>query len=55
MFAWEKSYIPKPAEEEENKLEKKHKPKKLNLKRIEKKHPFYPIFGSAYFKIINKV
>lgn len=55
MFAWEKSYIPKPDKEEENKIEKKKKPKKLNLKRIEKQHPLYPVFGLSYFKLINKV
>jgi hypothetical protein len=55
MFAWEKSYVPQPQEEEENKMEKKKKTKKLNLKKIMKKYPLYPVFGTAYFKIINKV
>jgi|TARA_R110000824_G_scaffold248725_3_gene437725 hypothetical protein len=55
MFPWEKSYIPTPAEEEKNDMEKKRKSKKLNLKKIMKKYPLYPVFGTAYFKLINKV
>ena len=55
MFPWEKSYIPTPAEEEANHMEKKRKTKKLNLKKIMKKYPLYPVFGTAYFKLINKV
>ena len=55
MFAWEKSYLVKLDEEEENKIEKKKKPKKLNLKKIEKQYPLYPVFGLSYFKLINKV
>ncbi len=42
-------YRKKP--EEENKIEKKHKKKKLNVKKMRQLHPYFDVFGKAIFEI----
>lgn len=44
-----KNYMKKP--EEENKIEKKHKKKIINPKLMEKKIPFYGVFGRVLFDL----
>ncbi len=46
-----KNYMKK--DEEENKIEKKHKKKKLNPKKMEKLFPHYAVFGKAYFQMVK--
>jgi len=46
-----KNYMKK--DEEENKIEKKHKKKKLNPKKMEKIFPYYSVFGRAYFQMVK--
>jgi len=46
-----KNYMKK--DEEENKIEKKHKKKKLNPKKMEKLFPHYAVFGRAYFQMVK--
>lgn len=42
-------YMKKP--EEENKIEKKHKKRKLNVKKMRLLNPYYDVFGKAIFDI----
>lgn len=44
-----KNYMKK--DEEENKIEKKHKKKKLNVKKMRQLHPYFDVFGKAIFEI----
>ncbi len=46
-----KNYMKK--DEEENKIEKKHKKKKLNPKKMEKLFPYYSVFGKTYFQMVK--
>jgi len=46
-----KNYMKK--EEEVNTIEKKHKKKKLNPKKMEKIFPYYSVFGRAYFDMVK--
>jgi hypothetical protein len=46
-----KNYMKKP--KEVNTMEKQHKKKKLNPKKMEKKYPYYSVFGKAYFDIMK--
>tara|TARA_B110000285_G_C15051176_1_gene577067 strand:+ start:279 stop:419 length:141 start_codon:yes stop_codon:yes gene_type:complete len=43
------NYIKKP--EEENKIEKKHKKKKLNVKKMRLLNPYFEVFGKAILDI----
>tara|TARA_R110002096_G_scaffold127406_1_gene275249 strand:- start:411 stop:575 length:165 start_codon:yes stop_codon:yes gene_type:complete len=42
-------YMKKP--DEENKIEKIHKKKKLNVKKMRLINPYYDVFGKAIFEI----
>tara|TARA_Y100000004_G_C8889728_1_gene401419 strand:- start:628 stop:825 length:198 start_codon:yes stop_codon:yes gene_type:complete len=46
-----KNYMKKP--EEENKIEKKHKKKKINPKKMEKIFPMYAVFGRPFFELVK--
>ena len=37
--------------EEENKIEKKHKKKKLNVNKMRLLNPYFDVFGKALFEI----
>tara|TARA_R110000824_G_scaffold4745_3_gene22612 strand:- start:3335 stop:3502 length:168 start_codon:yes stop_codon:yes gene_type:complete len=47
-----KNYMKKP--EEENKIEKKHKKKVINKKKMEKLIPFYGVFGRILYDLNKK-
>ena len=47
-----KNYM-KREPEEPNYVEKKHKKKKLNPKKMEKMYPHYAVFGKAYFHMVK--
>ena len=47
-----KNYMKKP--EEENKIEKKHKKKIINKKKMEKLIPFYGVFGRILHDLNKK-
>ncbi len=46
-----KNYMKK--EEEINTMKKKHKKKKLNVKKMEKLFPHYAVLGRAYFEKVK--
>lgn len=46
-----KNYMKK--EEEVNMIEKKHKKKKLNPKKMEKLYPYFSVFGVTYFNSVK--
>lgn len=46
-----KNYMKK--EKEPNTIEKKHKKKKINPKKMEQKFPHYAVFGRAYFEMVK--
>ena len=46
-----KNYMKKP--EEVNTMEKKHKKKKINPKKMQKLFPYYSVFGKTYFEIMK--